>query len=97
MTVAVCSGGGGGVRAADFKEYVVYYDLKEVRVVSMGTGTDVESFTHMEEVSLADYGHLEEVSFTFAKISIDYTAQGGAVETLECGGADWNDCTWATP
>lgn len=93
MTVAVCGRGAG---ASDFKEYVVY-SMEDVRVVSMGIGTDVESFVHMEDVGLADYRHLEEVSFTYQKITLDYTAQGGAVESLECGGAEWNDCTWATP
>ena len=96
MTVAVCSGGGGGGPAADFKEYVVY-DMKEARVVSMGTGTGAGSSILASVVGVETYRHMEDVSFTYGKISIDYTAQGGAVETLECGGADWNDCTWATP
>ncbi len=80
-------GGRGGGAAMDFKEYVVY-SMKDVMVVSIHAGPP------LEEVSLAS-GPLptEEITLTYREISIDYTAQGGAVETLLCGtGADWNGC-----
>ena len=78
VTLAVYEGRGGEV-ALDFKEYVVYA-IRDVMVSSIGEGP-------------TPAGHMEDVSFTYREISIDYTAQGGPVETLLCGtGADWSGC-----
>jgi len=95
--VTVCDSVSAG--GQHIKEAIVSYHMEDALISTINVGTHIESVPPIEDISLSDYGHLEEVSFVFQKITWDQTSIGGAVQALRCGGGygDWSGCTSATP